>query len=114
MKPAFFEEGLGLAAVKCALGVCVSMVERHVCFNTSLLILRGTWARRRDIKARDKVLAVPKKLWISVEAVEKSKLGPIVAGQPPWVQIALFLISEKCVSSQATLFLDHMPLTGFA
>lgn len=49
----------------------------------------------RDLKARDKVLSVPKKLWISQEVVEKSKLGPLVADQPPWVQIALYVLSEK-------------------
>lgn len=52
-------------------------------------------SRDRDVKAKDKVLAVPKKLWISQEAVEKSKIGPLVADQPPWVQIALFVIAEK-------------------
>lgn len=65
---------------------------------------------QRDIAKNEVVLEIPKKLWISPDAVAASEIGNVCSEVKPWVSVALFLIREKL--NQDSLwrpYLDILP-----
>ena len=43
------------------------------------------------------MLSVPRALWLTPANAAATPLGPHLEGQPPWVQLALCLLRERCV-----------------
>ena len=48
------------------------------------------------VRAGETVLSVPRALWLTPATAAASPLGPHLEGQPPWVQLALCLLRERC------------------
>jgi hypothetical protein len=48
------------------------------------------------VRSGETVLSVPRAVWLTPAAAAASPLGPHLADQPPWVQLALFLLHERC------------------
>lgn len=59
----------------------------------------------------DVLLMVPDSLWITTQTVAKSSIGSAVAELAPWLQVALFLISERAAGSASpwAAYLQMLP-----
>ena len=53
-------------------------------------------ALRSAVRAGETVLSVPRALWLTPATAAASPLGSHLEGQPPWVQLALCLLRERC------------------
>jgi hypothetical protein len=83
VRPAAVAEGLGLVSTR-----CVPQLREHV--------RTLSRAPRSAVRSGETVLSVPRAVWLTPAAAAASPLGPHVADQPPWVQLALFLLHERC------------------
>ncbi len=62
----------------------------------------------RDLGAGEALVTVPESQWLTPEVVRRSRLGQLVEGLEPWLQLALYLLAEKgSPSGSASLFVDN-------
>ena len=83
VRPAAVAEGLGLVATR-----CVPQLRQR-----ERILSR---VPRSALRSGETVLSVPRAVWLTPAAAAASPLGPHIADQPPWVQLALFLLHERC------------------
>ena len=55
----------------------------------------------RDMPAGEAVLSVPEAAWISPAVVQRSRMGKLVEGMEPWLQLTLYVLAESAAPGSA-------------
>lgn len=73
---------------------------------------KGGLVALRRISKGQAAVSVPASKWITPDTVAKSDVGPYVGQLQPWIQIALFIMSEKAKPRSIWgVYIDSLPAT---